>query len=193
MTARPIVFVRHGETDWNREFRLQGQQNVPLNAIGRRQAARNGRALAPLLGGGDWQVLCSPLDRARETAAILLAAAGRADLAPRCDDRLKEICFGSWEGHTLAEVAVFDPAGVRARDADKWGFVPPTGESYAMLAARVSDWLGCLDRPSLIVAHGGILRVLLHLLAGFPEREVPRFAAPQDRAVVFTRRAVLAI
>lgn len=193
MTVRPIVFVRHGETDWNREFRLQGQQEVPLNAIGRRQAARNGRALAPLLAGSDWLVLCSPLGRARETAEILLAAAGRAELAMRCDDRLKEICFGSWEGRTLAEVAASDPAGVRARDADKWGFVPPTGESYAMLAARVSGWLGCLDRPSLIIAHGGILRVLLNLLAGFSERDVPRFPAPQDRAVVFTRNAVLTI
>lgn len=191
--SAPLIFLRHGETDWNRVARLQGQQDIPLNALGRRQAERNGRALAGILAARDWRCIASPMIRSLETMRIALAAAGKPEQEIATDPILKELSFGTWEGLTLAEVAARDPDGARRREADKWGFVPPSGESYGALAVRVSGWLERLDAPSFVVAHGGTLRVLLHLMAGLPTHDAPHLAVPQDRAVLFTRTGVFTI
>lgn len=189
----PLIFIRHGETDWNRAARLQGQQDIPLNALGRRQAERNGRALPGLLAAGHWRAIASPLSRAAETMRIVLAAAGKPDWHFETDPLLKEISYGDWEGLTLPEVALRDAEGASAREQGKWSFVPPAGESYALGAERVVTWLDSLDGPSLVVAHGGIMRILLHLLAGLPSHNAPHLATPQDRVVLFTPTAVFTI
>ena len=188
-----LVFIRHGETDWNRELRFQGQRDVPLNAHGRRQAARNGRAIAGILAAEDWRLVASPLGRSAETMRIVLAAAGQAGRPFDTDPVLMEAHYGDWEGLTLAEIGERHPQAVRAREADKWRFVPPGGESYAMLSDRVARWLATLDGPTLIVAHGGVLRALHHLLAGLPPHDAPHLVTPQDRVVLFSRKAVLTI
>jgi probable phosphoglycerate mutase len=193
MTSAPMIFIRHGETDWNREARLQGQQDIALNALGRRQAARNGRILPLLLGGTQWRFIASPLARATDTMTIALKAAGMAGQAFETDDRLKEISFGRWEGLTLAEVAQKDADGERNRQADKWRYVPPDGESYADLCERIGGWLADQDRPAVVVAHGGILRVLQHRLGGVAAADAPLLVVPQDRITVFARRRVIAI
>jgi probable phosphoglycerate mutase len=189
---RPLIlFIRHGETDWNRALRFQGQRDIPLNEIGRRQAARNGRAIAGLLAAYGWRAVASPLERSVETMRIALAAAGQPDRPFTTDPALVEVGYGDWEGLTLVEIGERYPAEARARAADKWGYVPPNGESYAILSARVAGWLATLDGPTFVVAHGGILRALLHLLAGLPVHDAPHLAVPQDRAIVFTSDKVL--
>jgi probable phosphoglycerate mutase len=193
MTFVPLIFIRHGETDWNRELRFQGQRDVPLNRRGRAQAARNGRAAAGLLAAEKWAAIASPLGRAVETMEIALAAAGRADLGFAVDPMLMEAHYGDWEGLTLAEIHTGRPVEAKARNADKWGYVPPNGESYAMVAERVARWLAGLTGPTFVVAHGGILRALLHLLAGLPAHDAPHLVCPQDRVVLFSRQAVLTI
>jgi probable phosphoglycerate mutase len=189
----PLVFIRHGETDWNREARLQGQKDIPLNALGRRQAERNGRAVAGILAGRDWRLVASPLRRAVETMRIVLAAAGRPAAPFDLEPALKEVAYGAWEGQTLTEVAVSDPEGLKLRERDKWNYVPPDGESYAMLSVRVAAWLATLDSPAMVVAHGGVLRVLVHLLAGEPAHDAPHLATPQDRIVLFTESRVFSV
>jgi probable phosphoglycerate mutase len=186
----PLIFVRHGETDWNRDLRFQGQRDVPLNARGRLQAARNGRAISGLLRAGEWAAVSSPLGRAMETMRIALAAAGQDGRPFAVEPALIEVHYGDWEGLTAAEIGAHDAERARAREADKWGYTPPNGESYAMLAERVSRWLSNLDAPTLVVAHGGVLRVLLHLVAGLPAHDAPRLACPHDRVVLFTQQAV---
>lgn len=188
-----MIFIRHGETDWNRAARLQGQQDIPLNALGRRQAARNGRILPFLLGSAEWRFIASPLGRATDTMAIALHAAGMTGGAYETDDRLKEISFGRWEGLTLAEVAERDADGGKRRQADKWRFVPPGGESYADLSERIGGWLDSQDRPAVVVAHGGVLRVLQHRIGGVAAAEAPLLAVPQDRITVFAQGRVISV
>jgi broad specificity phosphatase PhoE len=185
MSRPPILFVRHGETDWNREARLQGQREVHLNALGRRQAARNGRVLAALIEPQEWRFAASPLARAGDTMRLILAALGRPADAFATDRRLMELTYGAWEGMTLGEIADGDAAAVAAREAGKWAFLPPGGESYAMLAERIGDWLAAVDAPVVVVAHGGVMRVLLHLVAGLPPEAAAHRPAPQDRVVLF--------
>src|SRR5688500_10090143 len=162
MTTFPLVFIRHGETDWNRELRFQGQRDIPLNEVGRRQAARNGRAVAGILMAQDWRLVASPLGRSVETMRLVLAAAGQPGRAFETDAVLLEAHYGDWEGLTLAEIGARHAEAVAAREADKWGYVPPSGESYAMLSERVACWLEALSAPTFVVAHGGILRALIH-------------------------------
>ena len=101
--------------------------------------------------------------------------------------------YGEWEGLTIHEIVETRPDEARARDADKWGFSPPGGESYARLAERTAEWLKALNGPTFIVAHGGVLRALMHLLAGLPGHDAPHLAVPQDRVTLFTRQIIVTI
>jgi probable phosphoglycerate mutase len=169
-----IIYVRHGETDWNAEGRLQGQQEIPINATGRRQAAEAGQKLGKLgVSPGTLPWLVSPMQRTRETAAIARTTLGLDPNSYLIEERLREISFGDWEGRTWKEVRRDDPEGARGRERDKWTFVPPAGESYAMLAERVRPWLEGLDRDVVVVGHGGVARALLYLRCGVPAAQAP--------------------
>ena len=168
-----LYFIRHGETDWNREGRLQGHTDIPLNANGRRQAAAAGLNLAAPHGAGltpdhlrGMPFYCSPMARAQETMRLLRQTAGLPVDDFQTEDRLKEIGFGRWEGKTWAEIREGQSPDLAARKSDRWGFVPPGGESYEMVSHRVGAWLASLKEDACLVAHGGIARVLLVMRAG---------------------------
>jgi probable phosphoglycerate mutase len=188
-----IIFVRHGRTSYNFENRLQGQRNVPLDGAGREQARAIGRYLRGAMGeemalidgaGGFW---ASPLARTRETMELSRAAMGLSPQPYQVDSRLKELTFGVWEGLTWSEVWEKDPTGARAREADKWNFAPPGGESYAMLVERLKPWLAERDKATFLVAHGGIARVFFALLAGMPDAEAASAPVWQGRALIFEK------
>jgi broad specificity phosphatase PhoE len=180
-----LYFIRHGETDWNAEARLQGQRDVPLNDFGRVQAEEAGRRLRELVERPDGlDYVASPLGRTRETMERLREAIGLDPSAYRTDERLKELTFGAWEGLTWREVRQRDSRGARARDADKWSFVPPKGESYGRLAERVAPFLAGLCRDAVVVSHGGVARVLLAILGHVPRDEAPRVDIWQGRVLV---------
>jgi broad specificity phosphatase PhoE len=189
-----LCLIRHGETDWNVEGRLQGQKDIHLNAKGRIQAARNGVALSAFLAEidqspEDFEWMASPLLRAIDTMEILRGEMGLETAGYRKDPLLKELSFGDWEGFTLDELRHKDPAGRAARKQDKWHFVPPGGESYEMLSARIEPWLSDLARDTICVAHGGITRVVRGLLEGLPSAEIPTLNIPQDRIYVWDGHA----
>ena len=187
MLAVPtLVFMRHGLTDWNVEGRLQGQQDVSVNAVGRAQARRNGEAiLAAVPEAVTFDFVASPLRRARQTMAIVRAAMGLAPQAYRIDERLRELTFGEWESYTLDEIRARQPAALAAREADKWGFQPPGGESYERFSKRIRAWLAGLRRPSVVVAHGGVGRVLTIELAGVDPLTAVSSDVPHDRVFVW--------
>ena len=181
-----VLFVRHGETDWNVEGRLQGQTDIPLNALGRYQSEDVARRLTKLLDDpakSRWVV--SPLGRTRETAEIARLALGLEPKAYETDQRLKEITFGLWEGHTWAELRGKFQDAERARDADKWDYVPPNGESYAMLVDRLRPWLESITEETVVVSHGGVARALMAMIADVPSHEAPRHDIHQGRVLVF--------
>jgi probable phosphoglycerate mutase len=190
-----MVFIRHGQTDWNAEGRMQGRRDIPLNDTGRTQARRNGAALRDYfaekgIDPGDLSYFVSPLSRAVETMTLVCE---EMDLDPdlfQRDERLLEITFGAWEGFTIPELAERAPALAAARKADKWGFVPPEGESYRMLSSRIDAWMVTLTRPSVVISHGGVMRVLQGRLLSLPNQEIPGLDIPQDRMLVWTGSSV---
>ena len=185
-----FYFIRHGETDWNAEGRYQGSRDIPLNARGRGQAALNGKLLRGLLERAnrastdfDWYV--SPLSRTRETMDRVRSHIGEPLPSVTIDPRLIEISFGVYEGHLHTELASGAMAIAGERDASFWDFRPPEGESYADVAKRVLDFGASLTGPSIIVSHGGILRVLRALIEGFPHERAVNWFPPQDSVVHF--------
>jgi broad specificity phosphatase PhoE len=178
-----LYFIRHGETDWNLEQRYQGQRDIPLNATGRTQAARNGRVLAEALGraAGTLDYVSSPLMRARETMEIVRRQIGLPPEGYRTDDRLREI----WN-----ELPTTDPQGFASREADKWGWQPRGGESYRDLSERVAGWLDEVTRDTVVAAHGGVMRVLRGRALALSPAEIFRLDVPQDKELVVDGRSI---
>jgi len=178
MPAPLIYYVRHGETQWNADGRLQGVQDVPLNDLGRKQAAHAGAILADLFErhGRDrtqLRFVSSPLGRARTTMELVRAALQLPPQDYAIDDRLREIGYGKWEGSTLAEMQAADPELFERRRLEKWTVAPPGGESYVAVQQRMSEWYGEVKGDIVTVAHGGTARALMVAL-GF---ETPQSAA----------------
>jgi broad specificity phosphatase PhoE len=170
-----FYFVRHGETDWNAERRLQGQLDIPLNERGRLQSGQCGAILGALLSAGgrtpaDFAFISSPLRRARETMEIMRAGLALPRDGFATDPRLAELSFGRWEGLTYKEVRALDRSVLAMRERDKWNFAPPDGESYAQLLVRVRAWRASMTSDVIVTAHGGVARVLM-VLFGARERE----------------------
>ncbi|MCO6186854.1 histidine phosphatase family protein [Rhizobium sp. L1K21] len=192
LAAGPHYFIRHGQTDWNAEGRFQGQRDIPLNDIGRAQARANGVALRLALGDDleSFDFVASPLVRTRETMMLVREAAG---LMPAdqfsMEKAILELSFGEWEGQTEAELRVGYPQQMRERKADKWHYMPPgeDAESYETLSWRIAAWLERLQRPTVCVTHGGVIRALFKLSGTLEPQKAARENVPQDRILKFTR------
>ena len=166
MLAPTIYYMRHGETDWNVEGRLQGGIDTPLNELGLTQAAHAGRLLADLftrqgLDASNLAFVASPLQRARVTMDIVRSELKLPPGGYALDDRLREIGYGHWEGSTLVQARVSHPELYADRERDKWGALPPGGESYASVQIRMRDWYDSLKADTVAVAHGGTARALM--------------------------------
>ncbi|HSL80024.1 MAG TPA: histidine phosphatase family protein [Pseudolabrys sp.] len=189
--SRPVVFYfRHGETDWNVTGRLQGRHDVPLNARGRAQATRCGEILRELFTRGgrnaaELDFVSSPLGRARTTIELARAPLGLPADGYRIEPRLAEIAFGEWEGFTIAQLHSRDPQRIAAREHDKWHVVPPGGESYEAVSARMREWYEGLARDTVAVAHGGTARGLLAYLGIAKPAAAPLVDIAQGVVYVF--------
>ncbi len=128
-----IFLIRHGQTEFNVERRLQGRMDSPLTELGREQARRMGETLKAHLGEpGLWRVVSSPLGRTLATARIVCETLGLG-CAIETDERLAEIHVGDWEGLSRQEIEAAQPG---ACDAEGWIFTAPGGETYEQMAAR---------------------------------------------------------
>jgi len=188
MPAPTIYYIRHGETAWNAEGRLQGTRDIPLNELGRKQAARAGSILAGLFARDgrdkrDLAYVASPLGRARSTMEFVREVLGLPASEYALDDRLREIGYGEWEGSTLAEMQARDPEFYARRLTQKWTMSSPGGETYASVQRRMRDWYDSLRADTVAVAHGGTCRALMVALG----HETPQSAAdlPIEQGAVY--------
>ncbi|MEI4471229.1 histidine phosphatase family protein [Frigidibacter sp. MR17.24] len=176
-----IWLMRHGQTAFNLQGRYQGRLDSPLTARGRAQAAAVGRLLAQRLDAPP-TVLCSPLGRARATAA-LVAGAFAPPPAITDEPRLSEVALGDWDGLTRAEITALAPGHRRAAPRRQWMFHAPGGERLAPVLARleaVLDEAGRLPGEVLLVSHAITGRLLRGLHEGLPLAEALQLDAPQN-------------
>jgi broad specificity phosphatase PhoE len=154
-----LYCVRHGESVFNAESRIQGQLDVPLSELGRRQGAAVAEALA---AANVEAIYTSPLGRARETAEIV---ARRLNLPIRADDRLKEINVGIFQNRLRAEIAERYPEAFARWTSGEMDYVVPGGESRRMLQQRgCAAFRGIVaaeHQRAAVISHGRLLVVAL--------------------------------
>ena len=168
MSTADWVLLRHGESTANRDGVYSGWQDVRLTPRGEAQARNAGAAL---LGIRFTRILSSDLSRAVETARLAAVGAGLADLPIQQLAGLRERNLGDWQGQDRARLKRAHPEGPLLR----WDGSPPRGETLAQVAHRVLDTLIALpdaEGSTLLVAHGGVIRILTGLLDGVPRDEL---------------------
>ena len=156
-----IWLLRHGQTEWNAEGRLQGQLDSPLTEKGKAHAQSQAALLPPILARSP-EVLVSPLGRAQQTAEIALAGHPY-----RTDDRLAEIETGDWQGLTRTDIAARWPELFREHPQDLFLYgAAPGGEGLSAFVTRTKSVLGELTRPTVIIAHGLLGQAMRGIVQG---------------------------
>ncbi|MEP2717680.1 histidine phosphatase family protein [Pseudophaeobacter sp.] len=174
MSFPTIWFLRHGQTEWNAELRIQGQLESRLSPLGQSHARQQADLIQPILTQSP-QCFVSPLGRAQETAGIALAGMGFAT-----DPRLAEANAGDLQGMTLPEVALRFP--------DIWSANPkhldlfcaaPNGEGYESFHARILSFMQDLTGPSVVVAHGLLGQVMRGIALNLSRAEMAALSNEQ--------------
>jgi len=179
-----FYLVRHGETMWNRTGRQQGHHDSPLTDTGIEQARAVGRVLRHAIP--DIHAACietSPLGRARQTSVILAEVIGLDLDAVVVTPLLVEHHLGGWEGLTRAEIDIQYPGARQEREARKWNYVVPGGESYALVAARARQWLASTRHADITIAvtHEMISRTIQGVYGRLTVEETLARSHRQDR------------
>ena len=153
----PLLLIRHGETTWNAERRLQGQTDIPLSSSGRSMV----ESWSIPVDYNQFEWVSSPLQRATETAKIL-------GHVPMIEPALREMSWGQWEGLNWKELQVsLGREAMLAHGADSLDFRPPQGESPRDLQNRLSPWLEQLKKPTIAICHKGVLQAIYALASGW--------------------------
>lgn len=159
---KAFYFLRHGETDWNVQGRMQGHTDIPLNTTGEAQAIRAAQAL---MGLGITRIISSPLQRAHRTATV---AATALQVPLTLDESLKERTFGSFEGQITAEVRTAH--GLQPEQSIS-EILPPDAETWPATKNRALKFTQRLlaeypNETPLFVSHGAVFRALYEALGG---------------------------
>jgi probable phosphoglycerate mutase len=157
--------IRHAQTRWNREKRIQGQSDSPVTADGKRQATRWGHVLKQFA----WdRIIASDTGRARETAELINVC---LNISLTTDSRLREQDWGHWAGKTIEQLKTEIPNVLDAQASAGWAFCPPGGEdrqtvlerSHKALLEAAARWPGT---NILVVTHEGVVKSLIYHLCG---------------------------
>ncbi|MGH6997838.1 MAG: histidine phosphatase family protein [Phenylobacterium sp.] len=174
-----IYLLRHGQTDYNRDGRLQGQTDSQLTSLGMAQVQAMANVLAEQIGDVEgWRILASPLRRTRQSVAIV---ARSLRLPVEIDPALIEVGCGSWENRMYADLRVEQPEAFAGRD---WVFNSPDGERFEDVDGRVRPWLQALppegERKVIAVSHGIAGSLMRGAYLGLSQEETLGQDTPQD-------------
>jgi broad specificity phosphatase PhoE len=182
-----IYMIRHGETDWNRKFKIQGQADIPLNDTGRKQAVYAAGIFSGIQVDAAYT---SPLKRARETAEIVLS--GKRSCPLYTEPLLKEISYGIQEGRSLTTIRCCPWFRLHNYLVHPEKYIPPRdGESIPELKARCRTFLdtyvyGFEDRVSvmMIFTHGAFMRAMFSLVKRIPDENFWSGPAPGNCGII---------
>ena len=178
MHVKKLILVRHGETDWNAEGRIQGMLDVPLNALGVQQAELAAAELARTFDIAE--LVSSDLVRTRETTKPINEATG---FEPRFDARIRERHFGVWQGKTYEEWRVQDAVGMARYNAGDPDYGPEGGETASQFLKRCVDAvtdlvLGSEEKTLILVTHGGVVSSMVRHAQGLNPQSARTWSVP---------------
>ena len=178
MHVKKLLLVRHGETDWNAEGRIQGMLDVPLNALGAKQAELAAAELARTIDLAE--LVSSDLVRTRETTKPINDATG---FEPRFDARIRERHFGVWQGKTYEEWRVLDAEGMARYNAGDPDYGPEGGETATQFLARCVSAVSELvsignERTLILVTHGGVVSSMVRHAQGLNPQSARTWSVP---------------
>jgi probable phosphoglycerate mutase len=179
-----IYIVRHGQTEWNRDGRQQGVLDSPLTPLGIAQARAAGETLRGLIGSLDAvRIEASPIGRAWNTARIVAETLGLDPGVVIEEPLLAEHDLGEWGGLTYPEIDARFPGARKTRAADKWDYVIPGGESYALIDVRARAWLAKPHPAPVMIAvtHEMLSRTLQGAVGGLSQQDTLLCNHPHDR------------
>lgn len=178
--SRHIYLLRHGQTQFNAEHRLQGQCDSSLTLQGRQQAQAVGQALAKQIADiNDWTMISSPLGRAVETAQYVAAELGYPLQQIQTDPRIQEVALGEWEHAVAPTIKAAHPEFNEMKD---WFFQAPGCEPYEQVVQRVGSWLAdpALPQRLIVISHGLTGTILRGVLANMSYQQTWQQDRPQD-------------
>lgn len=187
---RKIILIRHGQTLFNAQHRLQGHCNSPLTVLGRQQAEKIGETLKKTLNTPSiWQVYSSPLGRAIETAEIVCNLLGITPDSIIQDSRLQEVNLGEWEKKVITDLQQQHP---RLCEAPDWYIHAPGGEYFDSVCKRLQSWLDdtTVSDNIIVVAHGLSGLILRGLYARMDYAEIWNQKIPQDAYYVLADNGI---
>lgn len=166
-----LIIIRHGETTWNHQHRIQGRADIPLSQLGKKQAKLLGNRFSKTTIDA---IYSSRLQRSINTAKAV--ANHHPHIAFIQDKRLNEMDWGTWEGLNFQEIEKKFPKEFAARQIDKYNVAPPNGESPIHLKKRITPFLKKLisrhkGQTVLIVGHAGMNRVIVGTILGWPNEK----------------------
>ena len=165
-----LAIIRHGRTEWNRDGRIQGHRDIPLEPA----------AIAELVTyrlPDEWQhaaLLSSPLNRAVHTAELI------TDRKPLIEPALIEMDYGDWEGRRGSDLAADPDSGFRHLPDWGWDYQPPNGESPAQVWSRLAPWVDSLQEDTVAVCHIGVMRTLLAMAYDWSFKGKPPFSIKRN-------------
>ena len=176
-----IWLVRHGQTAFNAEGRIQGAMDSPLTALGEEQGRRLGQMLGRI-APKEVRIIASPLGRTQHTARIIREHGAFASPI-ETDARLAEISFGEWDGMLKDDIRERVPDYDAGPNRWSWFFNAPGGDSWDALNTRLQGWLEdavATDQPIIAISHGVSGRILRGLFAQLARDQTLRLDIPQD-------------
>jgi broad specificity phosphatase PhoE len=176
-----IYLVRHGQTAFNAEGRIQGARDSALTELGVQQAMRVGKVLGGIVPA-ETRIIASPRGRTQHTAQLIREAGGlRAEI--ETDDRLAEISLGDWDGMLKDDIRALSPEYDAGARRWSWFFDAPGADSYEAMTERLGGWLEdarAAGGPIIAVSHGVAGRILRGLFLRMPREEALMLDIPQD-------------
>lgn len=171
-----LYLIRHGETDWNKQHIYQGQSDRPLNAVGKKEAAKLAQELKQVKVDA---LFCSDLKRAEETAKLVNSY---HKLPIQAEPLLREINFGKMEGKNHAEVVRKNKTYFLKNDLVNYRYVFPDGESWQMVYRRIVKFFRNLKRQPyktvFIVCHQGTIKAFLYKIKRYTKHDLSKIQVP---------------
>lgn len=165
-----LAIIRHGRTEWNRDGKIQGHRDIPLET---EAIAELGNHRLP----DEWEhaaLVSSPLHRAIHSAELI------ANRSPLIEPALIEMDYGDWEGKRNVDLGADPDSGFRHLPDWGWDYQPPNGESPAQVRTRLMPWIEGLEQDTVAVCHIGVMRVLLAVAHDWPFKGTPPFSIKRN-------------